>query len=284
MVDTVACPQSEKTWQSLHAFMAACALALVLFVTPAFANPANEMRPQQPTLLLGIGAAAAPVFEGSDDMQLSALPFVALNDYYGFNFRPVQLSYNLLDVSGKNGAWSLRAGPAVGLAAGRDQDDDGDLRGLGDVDTGVMAGGFVQAGIGRISLGIDAAQEVADGHGGAVVGLKVATRLRLNQRMSLMPAVTGTWASDDYMQSFFGVTATQAAASNYATYTADAGFKDVGAQAALRYSLDNAWSLNWSVAYSRLIGDAADSPIVTGPGGTRDQITGRIGITRGFNL
>ena len=192
--------------------------------------------------------------------------------------------YNLLDVTGSNGAWSLRAGPSVGLATSRDQDDDGDLRGLGDVDTGVMAGGFARARLGPVSLGINAAQEVADGHGGAVVGLELGTRLRLNNRMSLMPAVTGTWASDDYMQSFFGVTATQAVASNYAAYTANAGFKDVGAQAALRYALDDAWSLSWSVAYSRLIGDAADSPIVTGPGGTRDQVTGRIGITRGFNL
>jgi outer membrane scaffolding protein for murein synthesis (MipA/OmpV family) len=257
---------------------------LTTLVVSASVAHADEGRPGQPNLIVGIGAMASPVYEGSDDTEIAVLPFVALNDFYGFNFRPVELSYNLIDTEATNGSWSLRAGPAVALAAGRDQDDDGDLRGLGDVDTGVTTGGFVDARLGPVMFGVEGAQEVADGHGGALVGLSLGTRLPLNDKLVFMPAVTGTWASEDYMDSFFGVTAAQAATSNYAAYEANAGFKDVGVEAALRYGLSNTWSFTWSVSYTRLIGDAADSPIVTGPGGTRDQVTGRIGVARGFTL
>ncbi len=260
------------------------AIAIAALVATSSVAQAQDRRGTQPNLLLGIGAMAAPVYEGSDDTEISALPLVIVNDLYGLNFQPVKLSYNLLDTQAANGAWSLRAGPSVAPSTARDQDDDGDLRGLGDVDIGVMAGGFVDARLGPVTLGIDAAQEVADGHEGAVVGLSLGTRMRLNDKLSFTPAVSATWASDDYMQSFFGVTTAQAVTSNYTAFDANAGFKDVGAQAALQYGLSDKWSLTWSVSYARLIGDAADSPIVRGPGGTRDQITGRIGVARGFAL
>lgn len=262
--------------------MAASAVAAL--VLSAGLARADEARQGPPDLLLGLGASAAPVYEGSDDTELSVLPIIVLNDVYGFNFRPVQLSYNLIDTGAADRAWSLRAGPLVAPAMGRDQDDDGDLRGLGDVDTGVMAGGFVEARLGPVTLSLDGAQDVADGHGGALLGVDLGARLSLSRKLVLTPSVSATWASDDYMQSFFGVTAAQAATSNYAAFDADAGIKDMGVAADLRYALSDSWSLSWNVAYTRLVGDAADSPIVTGPGGTRDQITGRIGIVRGFTF
>jgi len=274
----------QNTAKSGKYVLSSATMALAAVIATSGIAQAQDQAGAKPNLLLGVGAMAAPVYEGSDDTEVSVLPLVIVDDLYGFNFQPVKLSYNLIDTQAANGSWSLRAGPSVAPSAARDQDDDGDLRGLGDVDTGVMAGGFVDAQLGPITLGIDAAQEVADGHEGAVVGLSLGTRVRLNEKLSFTPAVSTTWASDDYMQSFFGVTAAQAVTSNYTTFDANAGFKDVGAQAALQYGLSDKWSLTWSVSYTRLIGDAADSPIVRGPGGTRDQITGRIGVARGFTL
>lgn len=274
----------QNTAKSGKYVLSSATMALAAVIATSGIAQAQDQAGAKPNLLLGVGAMAAPVYEGSDDTEVSVLPLVIVDDLYGFNFQPVKLSYNLIDTQAANGSWSLRAGPSVAPSAARDQDDDGDLRGLGDVDTGVMAGGFVDARLGPITLGIDAAQEVADGHEGAVVGLSLGTRLRLNEKLSFTPAVSTTWASDDYMQSFFGVTAAQAVTSNYTTFDASAGFKDVGAQAALQYGLSDKWSLTWSVSYARLIGDAADSPIVRGPGGTRDQIIGRIGVARGFTL
>jgi outer membrane scaffolding protein for murein synthesis (MipA/OmpV family) len=264
--------------------MTLTASAVAALIVSAGLARADEARRGPPDLLLGLGAVAAPVYEGSDDTEASVLPLVVLNDYYGFNFRPVQLSYNLIDTGAADRSWSMRAGPLVAPALGRDQDDDGDLRGLGDVDTGVMAGGFVDARLGPVTLSLDGAQDVADGHGGALLGIGLGTRLSLSRKLVLTPKISGTWASDDYMQSFFGVTAAQAVTSNYTAFDAEAGFKDVGVAADLRYALSNTWSMTWNVSYTRLVGDAADSPIVTGPGGTRDQIVGRIGVARGFTF
>ncbi|MGF1463829.1 MAG: MipA/OmpV family protein, partial [Maricaulaceae bacterium] len=57
-----------------------------------------------------------------------------------------------------------------------------------------------------------------------------------------------------------------AAASGLDVFDAGAGFRDVGLSSVLSYQLSKRWSLNSVVSYSRLIGDAADSPIVTEEG------------------
>jgi outer membrane scaffolding protein for murein synthesis (MipA/OmpV family) len=45
-------------------------------------------------------------------------------------------------------------------------------------------------------------------------------------------------------------------------YTAEAGFKDVKVSVTAGYPITNRWRLGGKVEYKRLVGDAADSPIV----------------------
>ncbi len=78
-------------------------------------------------------------------------------------------------------------------------------------------------------------------------------------------AASSTWASDDYMQTYFGVNATQSAQSGLPTFSADSGFKDVGGTLMLDWRGDGwqNWSLRALFAYYRLLGDADESsPIV----------------------
>src|SRR5438067_2222762 len=69
---------------------------------------------------------------------------------------------------------------------------------------------------------------------------------------------SGTWASGDYMENFFGVTPGDAAHSGLRPYDANSGFKDVAFSASLTYSLSAHWSLTALGSYERLLGDAAD--------------------------
>ena len=64
------------------------------------------------------------------------------------------------------------------------------------------------------------------------------------------------------MRSLFGVTPVQAAASGYPAFTPGSGFKDVTCGLNGHYRIAARWSVVANVSYKRLIGDAADSPIV----------------------
>ena len=74
--------------------------------------------------------------------------------------------------------------------------------------------------------------------------------------------MSGTWATGPYMRSLFGVTPVQAAASGYPAFTPGSGFKDVTCGLNGHYRIAARWSVVANVSYKRLIGDAADSPIV----------------------
>ena len=64
------------------------------------------------------------------------------------------------------------------------------------------------------------------------------------------------------MQSYFGVSAEQAANSGLSRYEAKSGIKDIGLGLGLDYTPYRNWSVTGGYGYSRLQGDAADSPIV----------------------
>jgi outer membrane protein len=71
-----------------------------------------------------------------------------------------------------------------------------------------------------------------------------------------------TFASGDYMSSFFDVTANDAAASGLQRFDADAGFKDIGIAIMGLFHLSKQWHIGAGVQYKQLFGDASDSPIV----------------------
>ena len=83
----------------------------------------------------------------------------------------------------------------------------------------------------------------------------------------------GENAYKDYMRSYFGVTAQDAAWNRRVTaYNPNGGVKGYGAAAAASYKFNESWSTTVQAGYERLQGHAAKSPIVKSFG-KRDQIT-----------
>ena len=78
--------------------------------------------------------------------------------------------------------------------------------------------------------------------------------------------VSATWADGDYMESYFGVSPAQSSASGHSRYKPKAGLKSVDLEAGVIYPFAGNWAVNAQVGYSRLSGDAADSPIVRDAG------------------
>ena len=75
-----------------------------------------------------------------------------------------------------------------------------------------------------------------------------------------------TYADDDYMQTYFGVSAADSARSGLKRYNADSGMKDVGIDLGLNWNFASSWDLRGIASISQLIGDADDSSPVVNEG------------------
>ena len=106
-------------------------------------------------------------------------------------------------------------------------------------------------------------------------GMAVGPKLRLRTTFDT------AWASSGYMKTFYGIDAVQSAQSGAAQQYVGSGFKHVGASLTADYPINREWTGVATARYKRLLGGAADSPIVPSLG-DRDQITTSIAIQYRF--
>jgi outer membrane scaffolding protein for murein synthesis (MipA/OmpV family) len=234
----------------------------------------ESIRPGAPTtawsLTVGALGAAAPDYEGSNDYRFLGAPLIDLR-YRNIAFLSSRdgLGVSLVRIGG------FTAGPLLRVRFGRDQDDNDALKGLGDVGATVEAGFFANYRINGFNFGVKGGQGLnGGGHRGAEVRADASYNGRLAERwlFSLGPSIT--WASDNYMDSFFGVNQTQAARSGYGVYNPGGGFKDVGFGGSLTWRFTDQAALTAIAEVKELLNDAADSPIVNQAGSSTQGFVG----------
>lgn len=210
---------------------------------------------------LGGGLGGAPNFQGSDKYRLRAAPFAFAGYgrfFVGFGGAGVQLF--------RGPGW--RFGALVAAGQGRKEDVDQRLAGLGDVDRtvnlGLFGAAFTRGWATRAVVYTDVGGE---GHG-TLARLDVLRRFRVDERMGFFAGPGLTWASRQYMQTFFGVTGEQAARSGFPEFHPGAGASSLRLTTGASYRFAPDWRLIGSVSASRLSGDAGNSPIVE----TRAQV------------
>lgn len=241
------------------------------------------------SLTLGGGVMVRPKYEGSDEHDVYGYPLIIPrlsdpNDQSLFaQFRRRVSVQGIDDIRFRAFDWSgFEIGPVAGYRPGRDQDDATRLLGLGDVDGGLAVGGYVGYRFANVLLDASATTQVTGDDTGLIVRLGAEVEHRLSPRLELTTRVGTTIASDDYAEAFFGISALQSAQSfaNLPAYDASAGIKDVFVDVTANLDLTDKWLLQVGGRYARLVGDAADSPIVE----TEDQFFGRVGLGYKFSL
>jgi outer membrane protein len=90
-----------------------------------------------------------------------------------------------------------------------------------------------------------------------------------------------TYANDSYMKTYFGITTSQAAASGFKEFNANGGIKDMGIGTSIIYSFNKYWSFLTIANYTRLINDAAKSPLVENAG-SKNQFWLGLGVAYRF--
>ncbi|MGI9450228.1 MAG: MipA/OmpV family protein [Geminicoccaceae bacterium] len=209
-------------------------------------------------LTLGGGLGYEPDYEGSDDYELSLIPHAELSLYGGL----ASLSIGGLEAALPIGD-HVFIGAGLGYDDGRDDDENIALNGLGDVDGTWI--GSIGAGLALdpFSLALILNHDLGDSHEGYTVDLEAGYEIELiEDQVKLELGTNTTWASANYNEAYFGISASQAAASGLGQFDADAGFKSAGIGIGAGYALTDYAYLELELGYSRLLGDAADSPIV----------------------
>ena len=119
-----------------------------------------------------------------------------------------------------------------------------------------------------------------DAGGAFTITAGVGADFDVTDRLTLSPYLSTTYASANYMESYFSVTPAQAAASgaHLSAFDANAGFKDVSFDVGATYQLTRRWKARGSVGYSRLVNDAADSPVTADP----NQFSAMVGLAYTF--
>lgn len=219
----------------------------------------------------------APRYEGSRDHGVMGVPFVAPAGAGEGRLQfkaPDDVRLRLVSLHG------IELGPVAGWRFGRDEDDGRRLRGLGDVDGGLVLGGYAAWRLGPVAAFASFNNGVTGDDTGGLLRFGLEADSRMPRGVRLTTTLGATWASDDYMRAYFGVSSFQAARSGLAAYRAEAGIKDVFGSISAEIPVAERWSLLAFGRYAHLVGDAAASPIVE----REAQLSGGLGLTYRFSV
>jgi|Tabmets5t2r1_1033131.scaffolds.fasta_scaffold00144_4 MipA family protein len=227
---------------------------------------------------LGAGAGAAPDYEGSDDYELVPLWNLRVANLYHPNTFVQVIGPRLRSNFLPSDHWRL--GLSGQFIKERDDVENDQVDALEKVDPSVMLGvlagyDFLADPRQHLMLEVDARQDVANDNG-FLASVRALYGRPLTENWRFDALVGSTWASEDYMSSYFGIDAADAARSGLDQFSADEGFKDFNIGGALTYQLFERVSVSALANYTRLIDDAEDSPVVDDAGDENQLFAGAL--------
>lgn len=213
---------------------------------------------------LGLGAALKPVYPGAEEAEVAHWVIWRNAGFGEVGDAPAQ---------------GFSIAPSLGIVGPRDSGDDDGLTGLNDIDRAYELGLRVRYGMGPLGA-YASARRGFDGHEGLTGEVGVKYRTELSDRLDLWSGAEVVYGDDDYNNTYFGVTADESAASGYDVTTPGGGLNEAAITFQAQYALNDKTALLGEVRYGKLIGDAADSPVVQ----DEYQPSLRLGVTRRFSF
>ena len=204
---------------------------------------------------LGPGVAVFPKYPGARAERVWPIPAAEIRygDSLFFNTRRgLGLSWH------NDPQWEM--GVSLWLRKGRNHDDGAAVAELEDIKTAAQAQLFMTSHCGPVWFDTTASADIG-GSKGLTLDFSTAWRFAPSTRLSGSVGVGVSVASRKFMQTWFGITAEQSAASGLPQYSPGGGVKSAGPTATLRYALTDRWSINTALLYDVLLVKAADSPV-----------------------
>lgn len=254
---------------------------------------------------LGVGAGLVPSYSGSDDYVVFPLPLI-VGRIGGVGISPNGPGFNL-DVLSRPPASPTMQGPRgnaerspakPGFSFGpsfrfrndrANRIEDPVVALAGELDTAIEVG--VNGGVNfsqvfskadRLGISAQVRWDILGAHQGMVAEPGVIYFTPLGRGAAVQLALNASFVDDDFADYYYSVSPAQSAASGLPQFTADGGLNSLGALTILTVDLDNnllngGFNIYGVAGYSRLMGDAADTPY-TSIRGSADQFIGGIGV------
>jgi outer membrane protein len=249
-----------------------CAVLLTSLAGAALAQPSSiGSEPSGPppkdwTFDIGPGVVVAPWFEGGAYYRALPVPNLDLRyqrDKFFISARD-GVGATLLDLDG------FKAGPILRYRFARNDWNGPGLYGTGFVPFTVEGGGFARYDLPFLAAKVELRRGLG-GSNGLVFDALIDGKLRLSDTVFLSAGPRLSVTDGTYNQAYFGVNANQSVNSGYAQYYPGAGLRSVGAGTSAVWRIHDRLSFVAFGSYNYLADVAANSPIVTGPGGSRNQ-------------
>jgi MipA family protein len=250
----------------------------------AFSEIADEIG-QQGDGIVGLGVGTVPDYEGSDNYEGTIAPFGRYNWASGRFIslggtanaeRAARLKLNVLT---KDTAWEL--GPVLQYRLERSGVENNKVDKMKDVNAATEAGAYLGWKADRLSLSTTYVTDVSDEYDGDVWYLNGYYDIPVDEQFRLTLGAYTTWASDDYMETYFGVDGKDSARSGLSKYRASSGFKDAGMLLIGHYKFNQHWGMAGLLNYTRMLNDAEDSPLVKKVG-DENQYKAMVALTYSF--
>ena len=249
-------------------------------------------------LSVGIGAGLVPSYAGSDDYILFPLPLI-VGRVGGVGIRPngPGLRLDLLSPApsiGPNQKPVFNFGPAIRFRNDRAQQVQDDVvEQAEDLDIALevgAAGGVTIPGVfnplDSLTFNTQVRWDVLGAHDGMLVEPTLGYLRPFGPGIQLQSSIGLQFVDDSFADYYYTVTPDQSAATGLPLFTADGGLNSVSSTAVVNFDLDGnalngGLSIYTVVGYTRLLGDAADTPF-TDIRGYANQFIGGVGVAYTF--
>jgi outer membrane protein len=223
---------------------------------------------------LGLGVGMAPDYEGSSDYQ--AVPMLygrySYSDGKYLMLKGTQLKWNI-----NNEQFQL--GPLLNYRFERDDVDNNQVDKMRKVDGAIEIGAFLKAKFGPWAANIDFAADTSGEYNGYWVKVGGDYQAKISEDLKMTFGASTTYASSGYLRTYFGVNSFTRGSSTLPDYQTGSGeLKDYSLTVATDYSLNNKWSIVGNLGYTRLLGDAKNSPVVDREGDENQLFVGAMGV------
>lgn len=233
--------------------------------TPALAQDAMIPQVKSVTFDVAVGGWVHPTYVGSDDHESG--PWLSLRNLRINGAEDGDLKYG----------FSLT--PNFDTVGTRDGDDDDRLEGLDDISRAYEAGLKLSYRVGETTM-YGTMRKGFGGHHGVVGEAGVKYRFNPTDKLTLWASVEAGYGSSRFNETYFGITESEAARTDFDAFDIGSGINSASARLEAHYKITEKTSLLGEVKYTRIVGDAADSPIVL----DKAQPSIRLGITRTLNF
>ena len=230
------------------------------------------------------GAVVGNDYEGSETYEIG--PAVAARFQYRHLYLQTEGLGAKVNVSPLEG---FEFGPRVNYRSGRDDDVENDaVSRMAEIDDAFEGGAFARLqrtsifdSNDEIAFEISALTDLSGTHEGLLVTFGPEYGFQASRKLRLTVGLEGTYADDEYMDTYFGVNPGNLGTSGLSNFRAEGGLKDVGISLMAGYQFNESWGAVGIAGFNRLLGDAADSPLVAQEG-SASQFTALLGVSYRF--